>query len=76
MMGLEMARLLATPDGRRMVETLKRLVHSQGLPLEEVVCQSVAHMERLEALAQRTGKTVRQVADESLDLYERHLERR
>ena len=70
---LEMARLVASPEGRRLVATLRRLVGSQAVPLEEVMRQSVRHLERMEALAHMTGKTVQEVADESLDLYEASL---
>jgi len=70
-MALEIARLLATGEGRRLISTLQRLVQSQGLPLDQVIRESVEHMERLESLAKRTGKTIKQVADDSLDLYER-----
>lgn len=72
-MALEMAKLLATGEGHRLVSTIRRLVSSQGLPIEQVVRESVDHMEHLEALARRTGKTVKQVADESLALYEKTI---
>ena len=72
-MGIEAVKLLATGEGQRLISTIKRLVRSQGLPLDQVVRESVEHMEHLEALAQRTGKTVKQVADESLALYERTI---
>ncbi len=68
---LEIARLLASGEGRRLISTLQRLVQSQGLPLEQVIRESVEHMERLESLAKRTGKQIKQVADDSLDLYEK-----
>ena len=68
--GLEMARTLATPEGRRLLSTIQRLVQSEGLPVEQVIRESVQHMEHLEALARQTGRTVKQVADESLALAE------
>ncbi|KKM69236.1 hypothetical protein LCGC14_1452860 [marine sediment metagenome] len=70
MMMLEMARVLGSPDGIRLVATLRRLVRSQGLPVDQVVRNSVEHIERLEKLAQLNGKTVKQVADEAMALYE------
>jgi len=70
MMMLDMARLLGSPDGIRLVATLRRLVRSQGLPVDQVVRNSVEHIERLEKLAQLNGKTVKQVADEAMALYE------
>ena len=73
-MALEIARLLASSEGMRLVATIKRLVQSQGLPMDVVLRQSVEHMERLEGLAHRTGKSVKEVADEALALYQRHLE--
>lgn len=69
-MALEIARLLASPEGAHLVSTIKRLVQSQGLPMDVVLRQSVEHMERIEALAQWSGKTVKEVADEALALYE------
>ena len=72
-MALEVARLLATGEGHRLVSTIRRIVSSQGVPMEQVVRESVDHMEHLEALALRTGKTVKQVADESLALYEQRI---
>jgi hypothetical protein len=74
-MSMETARLLASPEGVRLLTTIRRLVRSQGLPTDVVVRQSVEHMERLEAVAQRAGKTVKEVADEALDLYEARLGR-
>ncbi len=70
MMMLDMARVLGSPDGIRLVATLRRLVRSQGLPVDQVVRNSVEHIERLEKLAQLSGKTVKQVADEAMALYE------
>jgi len=70
-MALEIARLLATGEGRRLISTLQRLVQSQGLPIEQVIRESIEHMERMESLAKRTGKQIKQVADDSLDLYEK-----
>jgi len=72
-MALEIARLLATGQGRRLISTLQRLVQSQGLPIEQVIRESVEHMERMESLAKRTGKPIKQVADDSLSLYEEAL---
>ncbi len=69
-MAMEIARLLASQEGMRLVATIKRLVQSQGLPMDVVLKQSVEHMERLEALAKRSGKTVKEVADEALAHYE------
>ncbi|KKL23163.1 hypothetical protein LCGC14_2428160, partial [marine sediment metagenome] len=37
---------------------------------DQVVRNSVEHIERLEKLAQLSGKTVKQVADEAMALYE------
>ena len=73
-MALEVARLLASPEGVRLMATIKRLVQSQGLPMDVVLRQSVEHMDRLETLAQRSGKSVKEVADEALARYQRYLE--
>lgn len=69
----DLIKLLATGEGERLLSTIRRLVESQGLPLEQVVRNSVDHMNRIEALAKRSGKSVQEVADEALALYERSL---
>ncbi|KKN39342.1 hypothetical protein LCGC14_0744470 [marine sediment metagenome] len=73
MLGLEIAQMLAGPEGRRLVATLSRLVKSQGISLKDAMSQSITHMEQIEALAQRSGRSVKEVADESLALYEASL---
>ena len=67
----EMGRLLAPPEGVHLVSTIKRLVSSQGLPAGEVIKQSAEHLERLETLARRTGRSVKEVAEEALALYKK-----
>ncbi|HEC61088.1 MAG TPA: hypothetical protein ENI27_02410 [bacterium] len=68
--GFELAKLLATTEGRKLITTLQRLVASQGKDLEQVMRESIEHMEKLEEIAKKRGKTLKQVADESLKLYE------
>ena len=68
--GFELAKLLATAEGRKLIATLQRLVTSQKIPLAQVMTESIEHMEKLEAIAKKRGKTLKQVADESLKLYE------
>jgi len=70
-MAWEIGRLLASPEGVRLVATIQRLVSTQGIPADEVIRQSVEHMERLETLARQTGKSVKEVAEEALVLYEK-----
>lgn len=70
-MMFDVARLLTSGEGQRLIDTIKRLVASQGLPIDQVIGQSVDHMERIERLALRSGRTVKEVADTALDLYER-----
>ena len=73
MLGIELTRILASPAGQRLYSTLKRLVEAEGLSVGEVLEQTVQHMEKIEALARSSGKTAKQVADESLAQYERGL---
>lgn len=73
MMALEIARVMASPQGVRLYNTIKRLVESEGLPVDQVMRQAVDHMERMESLAKRSGFTVKQIADGSLTLYEAEL---
>ena len=73
MTAFEIARVMASPQGARLYNTLRRLVESEGLSVDQVMQQSVEHMERMESLAKRSGITVKQIADDSLALYETHL---
>ena len=70
-MAWEIGRLLASPERLRLVPPIKRLVSSQGLPVDAVIRQSVEHMERPETRARQTGKSVKEVAEEALVLYEK-----
>ena len=73
-LGFDLMRMLATAEGRRLTETVMRLVKSQGLSVEEVMVHSVEHMEKAEKVARRAGKTIKQVLDESLADYEKGLQ--
>lgn len=74
MMELRMARqIMTTPEGRRLVETLKRMVDNEGLSIEEVVSQSAEHLERMERMARASGFTVKAIADGSLAAFEARL---
>lgn len=71
MLGFDLARVMAGPDGRKMFETIKRLVRSQGETTDSLIKEFNSHLERMERLSESTGKPVKQVADEALDLFER-----
>jgi len=73
MMALEIMKVMASPEGVRLYNTLKRLVDAEGIPVDQVMRQSVDHMERMESLARRSGFTVKQIADGSVALYEAEL---
>lgn len=73
MMGFGVARMMTTAEGRRLVTTLQRIMESQKMPVEQALSESVDFMEKLEQLAQRTGKTIKEVADEALAAYEADL---
>ncbi|KKL91632.1 hypothetical protein LCGC14_1892790 [marine sediment metagenome] len=73
MMGFDLARILASPEGLRLYNTLKRIVEAEGMSVSEVLSQTVAHMEKIESLSRRKGLSARQVADDSLAQYERSL---
>lgn len=70
MMPLTAIRLMASPEGQRLVETIRRIVSSQKQPVEQVVRDMLDHLDRVEAIAKKTGKTVRQVEDDAIKLYE------
>jgi len=71
MLGLELARIMAGKDGRRMLETIKRLVRSQGETPDELIKGLNSHMERMERLSQSTGMPIKRIAEEALNLFER-----
>ena len=73
MMALEIARVMASPQGVRLYNTLRRLVQSEGMPVDQIMSQSVDHMETMESLAKRSGFSLKQVYDGSLALYEAEL---
>ena len=71
MLGFDLARIMTGKDGRKMLEIIKRLVRSQGEPPDELIKGFNAHLEHMERLSQRTGRSVKQVAIEALNLFER-----
>ncbi len=56
--------------GPELIQTLKRIAEKQGMGIDEVMQQSLAFTKRMEDLGARSGKSVKQVADEALDLYQ------
>lgn len=70
MLPLTAIRLMTSPEGQRLVETIRRIVSSQKQPVEQVVRDMLDHLDRVEAIAKKTGKTVRQVEDDAIKLYE------
>lgn len=66
-------KILSSGEGKRLVDTLKRIVQSEGIPIDELMRQAREHMEQMEGLARRSNTTVKQVADASLKMYEAHL---
>ncbi|KKL18046.1 hypothetical protein LCGC14_2479450, partial [marine sediment metagenome] len=65
MMAFEIAQLIATPGGKRLYSTLKRIVDAEGIPVADVLSQSVDHLEKMEQLARTHKLSVKQVAEES-----------
>ena len=68
---LDLIKLAASREGERLVATLRRLVESEGLPITQVISQATDHLERMERISKRRGKSVKEVAEEALNLYER-----
>ncbi len=66
------ARVLG-PDGPEMVRTIQRIAQKQGIPTEQIVKDALAFMKEMEVLSDRSGKTVKQVADEALADYRRKV---
>lgn len=70
MLGItEVMKLMGSNDGKRLLETVKRLIDAGELTVKQVA----EHLDRLERVGSRTGKTIKAVADEALDLYESQL---
>jgi len=72
-MVLEIARLMASQEGKRLYNILQRLVDAPGMSVDKVMKQTADHMERIERLAKRSGFTVKQIEDGSMTLYEAEL---
>lgn len=70
---LEIARIMGSGVGKDLYETLKRIADKQGMGMDEVMKQSLTFTKRMEELGNRSGKSVKQVADEGLDLFEAKL---
>ncbi len=69
----DIGRILSSGVGPELIETLKRIADKQGLGIDEVMRQSLTFIKRMEAVGARSGKSVKQVADEALDLFEGQL---
>ena len=69
----DIARIMGSGVGPELIQTLKRIAEKQGMGIDEVMQQSLAFTKRMEHLGARSGKSVKQVADEALDLFERQL---
>ena len=70
---LEVARMMSSGVGPELVQTIQRIARNQGLPTDEVMRRSLAFIKRMEDLGARSGKSVDQVADQALDLFEGRL---
>lgn len=60
---------MLSPTGKRIGETVLRLVKRDNLPLEQAAGDVVVFMEDVERLADATGAPVKQVLEESVALY-------
>ena len=69
----EMGRILSSGVGAELVETIQRIARKQGLPTDQILRESLAFTKRMEDLGARSGKSVKEVADQALDLYEGRL---
>lgn len=70
MMPLTAMRLVASPEGQRLISTIRRHVSSENRPPEQVLKELLDHLDKVEEIAKKTGKTVKQVEDEAIRLYE------
>jgi hypothetical protein len=70
---VDIGRILASGVGPELVQTLKRIAKKQGMGVDEVMRQSLTFTQRMETLSTRSGKSVKQVADRALDLFEGEL---
>ncbi len=72
-MMFEIANIMRSGTGKELFDTLKRIADRQGMGLEEVMTESLLFTKRMEELGARSGKSVKQVADQALDLFEGRL---
>ena len=70
---VEAMRILGSGVGKELFETLRRIADKQGMGIDQVLRESLAFTKRMEELGIRSGKSVKQVADEGLDLFEARL---
>jgi hypothetical protein len=70
MMPLTAMRLMASAEGQRLISTIRRHVSSENRPPEQVLQELLDHLDKVEEIAKRTGKTVKQIEDEAISLYE------
>lgn len=70
MLGIgDVMKLLGSSEGDRLIKTVKRLIDSQQLTIQQVA----EHLDRLERVSSLTGKPIKQVSDEALALYEKSI---
>ena len=70
---MEAMQILRSGTGKELFETLKRIATKQGMGIDQVLSQSLAFTKRMEELGTRSGKSVKEVADQALDLFEGQL---
>ncbi len=66
---LDLMKLLGSPEADRLISTIKRLRvldDGQGLSISNII----DHLDRLERVSKKTGKSIKEVCNESMDLYE------
>lgn len=66
-MVMDLMKFMGSPEAEKLVSKVKDLINGQGLSIGDIN----NHLARLESAARSKGKTIKQVCDESMDLYER-----
>lgn len=69
----DIGRIMGSGVGPELIQTLKRIADKQGLGVDEVMRESLVFIKRMESLGARSGYSVKQVADQALDLFEGNL---
>lgn len=69
MMMLKLTQIMASPSGQRLANMVMSMVQKENLPLDQGVQDMVGFLEKLQQASELSGKSVKEVVDESIALF-------